>query len=160
MGGPGAGCVGISAHLPLVCFAESVRDAEDELLLPCALRLSGCVCGARHPPGPALPSAPLPALHHPVGGRADQSHPPRLAGLHLPGESAMGEELRGAPERGGPLLPLPSVCHCSLGAGAVHHGGSVGVALLGKGEWMCSCAAVCKHDEHQEGACSSPHVVK
>jgi len=125
-----------------IVFHHSTSYAENELLLPSAVHLPGCVCDARRPPGPALPSPPRPSFHHPVGGRSDQGLRPGLPYLHLPRKASMDEQLWGAPELRGPLLPLPGVHLRPEGAGAVHAAGTVGVALLGKGEWM-SFAALC-----------------
>lgn len=107
--------------------------AENELLRPAAFHVPGCVCGAHHPPGPALAPPPLQSVHHPVGRSADQGVRPAPPHLHLPREPAVDEQLRGAAALRGPLLPLPGVHHSSLGTRAVHPGGTVGMALLGKG---------------------------
>lgn len=122
-------------------FAEPVSYAENELLLPSAVRVPGRVRGARHPPGPALASPPRPSVHHPVGRSADQGLPPRPLHLHLPRMPPVDEELQGPPELGRPLLPLPGVHHPPLGAGAVDHGGALGVALMGTGERQGFCCA-------------------
>lgn len=113
---------------------EPPRHAEDELLLPAALRLPGRVRDARRPPGPAVPPPPPPPVGRPVGGGADQGLRPGPPRLHLPRRRPVDEELRGAPELRGPLLPLPGVRQPAGGAGAVHGGGAVGVVVLGTGE--------------------------
>lgn len=123
-------------HCP-VCFAGPVHYAENELLLPTSLRVPGRVCGARPEPGPPLTCAPFPSLHRPVGGRPDQGLPPPPHHLNQSGTPAVDEQLRGAAELRGPVLSLPCVHHSALAAGAVHRGGAVGVAHLGKGRWMC-----------------------
>lgn len=118
-------------------FAEAAHYAENELLLPPALRVPGCVCGARHPPGPALASPPLPPVHHPVGRRTDPGLSPRPHHLNLSWNSAMDEQRPGASGLRGPVLPPSSVRHLSLDAGAAHRGGTMGVAQLGEGRWTC-----------------------
>lgn len=83
-------CADINTQLSLsFVFAECVRNAEDELLFPGALRVPGCVCGAHHPPGPTLASPTLSSIHHPMGRSPDQSLPPCLPGLHLPWKPTM-----------------------------------------------------------------------
>lgn len=129
-----------------VVSAESPRHAEDELLLPPALRLPGRVRDARPPPGPAVPPPPPSSFHHLVGGSADQGLRPRVSRPHLPRRPPVDEKLRGAPELGGPLFPLPGVRQCLVGAGPVHSGGTVGMLLLGTGERMC-CAVIPTKDD-------------
>lgn len=123
--------------LDSLVFAELVSYAENELFVALAVRVRGCVRGARHPLGTAFTSPPPPSLHHPVGRRAGKGRPPPPPHLHLPRKPVLDEKLRGAPELRGPLLPLSGVHQSSLGAGAVHAGGTVGVALTGKGVWFC-----------------------
>lgn len=125
-------------------FAEALDDAENELRLPSALRVPGCVCGARHPLGSALACPHLTSVHRPVGRRFDQGLPPCSPHPQLPWKPAMDEKLQGAAEPSGPMFPLSGVHHSSQGARAVCHGGAVGMAPLGKGGWLClpSCYVV------------------
>ncbi|XP_064803254.1 uncharacterized protein LOC135521258 isoform X2 [Oncorhynchus masou masou] len=80
--------------------------------------------------GPTLPSPPPPSPHHLVGWKPAPCWPPPLSQLHVPWKSPMDEQLRGAPEHGGPLLPLPNLHQPSLGMWPVHPGAAMGMALL------------------------------
>lgn len=118
-------------------FAEALDEAENELPLPSALCVPGCVCGARHPPGSALLSPHHTSVHHYLGRRVDQGLCPCSLCLQLPGKPAMDAKLRGAAEPSSSLFPLTSVHHSCLGTRAVCRGGTLGLALLGKGGYLC-----------------------
>lgn len=127
--------IGSSVTSPSLVFAGAGHYAENELLLPTAPCVPGHVSGPRHSPGPALTSAYFSSPHHPVGRRPGPGIPPCPRHLQLPRKPAGRERLPGASEFGGPVLPLSCVRHPSLGAGVLHCGAGVGVALLGEGRF-------------------------
>lgn len=122
--------------LSVFIFAVSTRNAENELLLPLGLHLHGRVRCARHSSSTALTSPPPPTFHHLVGGSSDQGLHPGFSCLHLPRRPPMGEKLWGTSKHSRPLLPLSGVHHSPLAAGPIHCWRTVGMALLGTGEWV------------------------